>query len=101
MKLHTYTTIATCTAISTLSSNYTPSAQGLLPVMFFERIIIIIMIIIIIIIALSFSPLSWWEKRGVKEITPQLPQFTTGGGGNGNGLWEIIKKKINKIFGRR
>ena len=68
MKLQTYITTTSCTAISTISSNYTPSAQGLLPVIFFERIVIIIIIMFVIIVPLAFFA-SWLERRrGVTEL---------------------------------
>ena len=61
MKLETHITVATCTAISTLSTNYTPSAQSLLPEIFFELIIIIIIIFAIIVLLALFA--SWFERR--------------------------------------
>ena len=98
MMYKTNITISTCTALSTLYSNYTPSDKGLLPLMLFE--LIITMIVIFIIIALLYFLPEWWYKRGVKEITPQLPQYPTGGGG-GDDPWTKFVKKVKRLFARR
>ena len=97
MKLETYTTIATCTAISTLSSNYTPSAQGLLPEMFFGRIIIItIIIIFVIIVPLAFFA-SWLEKfKGVNELPPENFMDLDG---DDDPLTKFVKK-LKRLFGK-
>ena len=81
--------------MSTAFSNSPATTHGLLPVILLELIFIIT--IILVIIPLLYSFISWWDKRGVKETTPQFP---VGGGGRDDDLWTRLKNGIKRLFGR-